>query len=652
MADGHIKIDTRLDNSKIKNDLNELKNMVENGAEEATEEFAQKVEKLNAAWAKLEAQQSRNNSKISEYKAEMADLQRYMNLDTSAGKPVEIGQLKAYEELAQKLKEAEANAQGLEASMSKVGLDAQKLSQSTKQVEVNTKTAKTNTEGMSDGVKRGTRTLARYAGMLLGVRAIYGGIQKAVSAWMSSTQEGAQAQADLAGIWASLGNTLAPVIQWLINGLKTILGYVNAITKGLFGFELFSRGTAKNLSGAVKQAKELRKQLAGFDEANVLGDNGQQNLSGGSGASVSGLDIEAPDLEWLQKYKPLVDALIDAFKILFDSVVSVTLWIGEHFVKGLMVVAEWLGKSDISVKDLVITLGGLLIAFQLFKVLSAASPFAWVVIAIVAIITAIGWLSENWESVVDVFNNTIGKVIDWFQNLGSTVSSFFDNLIKKLLESDFWFDRVVGNIISFFRTAINLIASYWKGFFSGIFEEASNVIKNIKGIFSGLITFLSGVFSGDWKKAWQGIVKVFENVIGGIANVFKAPFNIIISGINGFIRAVNKIKVPDWVPSWLGGGRGFNIPQIPRLAKGGITTGATTAIIGEAGREAVVPLQNNTGWAKDFLDVLSQYGGFGGNSNQPQVIQLVVDRKVLAQVVNDSNKNDNFATNGGLSYGY
>src|SRR5690606_41788047 len=82
---------------------------------------------------------------------------------------------------------------------------------------------------------------------------------------------------------------------------------------------------------------------------------------------------------------------------------------------------------------------------------------------------------------------------------------------------------------------------------------------------------------------WQGIVDIFSGVFNGIVAIAKAPINAIITGINAFIRGLNKIKIPDWVPGV--GGKGINIPTIPHLATGGTIFGSGIAIVGEAGPE-------------------------------------------------------------------
>ena len=88
--------------------------------------------------------------------------------------------------------------------------------------------------------------------------------------------------------------------------------------------------------------------------------------------------------------------------------------------------------------------------------------------------------------------------------------------------------------------------------------------------------------------------------------------NSVINGINRMIDALNNLSfdIPDWVPEWGGKTFGLNIGHIPnvslpRLATGGITNGPTKAIIGEAGREAVLPLENNTGWMEILADKIN-----------------------------------------------
>ena len=119
-------------------------------------------------------------------------------------------------------------------------------------------------------------------------------------------------------------------------------------------------------------------------------------------------------------------------------------------------------------------------------------------------------------------------------------------------------------------------------------------IDGIKTTFQGLISFISGVFSGDWTKAWEGAKTSFSGCFQALPEFAKGPLNLVISLANKAIAGLNSLgsfTVPDWVPGVGGKSMGINIPQIPMLASGGIATGPSLAMVGE-GREpeAILPL--------------------------------------------------------------
>lgn len=114
--------------------------------------------------------------------------------------------------------------------------------------------------------------------------------------------------------------------------------------------------------------------------------------------------------------------------------------------------------------------------------------------------------------------------------------------------------------------------------------------------------------------AVAGLVAAFVllwNKCEGFRNFWKGFINLMIDGINALLKGLNKINID--IPEWLGGGKiGFDIPLIPKLAKGGIVDKPTLAMVGEAGKEAVMPLENNTGWIDQLAEKL---GGKLGASN-------------------------------------
>lgn len=157
--------------------------------------------------------------------------------------------------------------------------------------------------------------------------------------------------------------------------------------------------------------------------------------------------------------------------------------------------------------------------------------------------------------------------------------------------------------------AAQLLAGILTDALGGAFQALKPIIEAVNQTLGGLITFITGVFTGNWKKAWEGVKSIFSGIINGISAIFKAPINAIISGINAFIRGINKIKIPSWVPGV--GGKGFNIATIPMLAHGGEVTEEGDALVGEAGPEIVrlkkgaqvIPLSNTGGKVEINLNI-------------------------------------------------
>lgn len=141
---------------------------------------------------------------------------------------------------------------------------------------------------------------------------------------------------------------------------------------------------------------------------------------------------------------------------------------------------------------------------------------------------------------------------------------------------------------------------------NAFFANFKNIWDSIKQIFDGIIDFIRGIFTGDWKRAWQGVLEIFGGIFsGGLEAMLKAPLNGVIglvngviSGINYLIEKVNGINLP-----LIGDVNISTIPKIPYLAKGGILSQGS-AIVGEAGpelltvsgsRAIVQPLTGNSG---------------------------------------------------------
>lgn len=128
------------------------------------------------------------------------------------------------------------------------------------------------------------------------------------------------------------------------------------------------------------------------------------------------------------------------------------------------------------------------------------------------------------------------------------------------------FVEIANRILPPLNKAFEKIAEVVGGAVQTAFQYIQPVIDNLKAIFSNLIDFIKNVFTGNWRGAWENITKHFKLIWDSMKSIFKAPINWIIDGLNKFIRGINKIKIPDWVPAI--GGKGINIREIPRLKVG------------------------------------------------------------------------------------
>ncbi|MBY0756509.1 hypothetical protein K5V21_13745 [Clostridium sardiniense] len=127
-------------------------------------------------------------------------------------------------------------------------------------------------------------------------------------------------------------------------------------------------------------------------------------------------------------------------------------------------------------------------------------------------------------------------------------------------------------------------------------RNVSNIFGGIRRVFGGIIDFIAGVFTGNWSRAWNGVRNIFGGIFDTLGGIAKAPLNAVIGLINMCIDGLNTISfdAPSWIPGVGGKHFGVNIPKMTYLAKGGVVDRPTQAVVGEAGTEAVVPLENNT----------------------------------------------------------
>lgn len=191
-----------------------------------------------------------------------------------------------------------------------------------------------------------------------------------------------------------------------------------------------------------------------------------------------------------------------------------------------------------------------------------------------------GVLSEVFTNIAGVFQHVVEKLQPILEKAGELIAILLEQLMP-----------VIQGVADVLTTVLG-----------GAIDAITPLIDGIIDVFSGVIDFITGVFTGNWEQAWQGIVDTFKAVINLIPGFFEAVINAIIAVINGITSGLSNIWTWTGLPA---------IPQIPnvtlpRLAEGGVVDEPTTALIGEEGTEAVVPLENNTGWINKTAQKLAE----------------------------------------------
>ena len=456
------------------------------------------------------------------------------------------------------------------------------------------------------------------------------------SAFSSLKSETARLKNNLATAFAPIVQMIIPYLVKLVSWLNTACNAISQFFAVLQGKNTFTKAKkqvidyAKSLKTAQTAAKGA---LAAFDEINVLDSGDSGGASGGGEATGADAfeeaEVDKSKFEWVEWLKDNLDTILtivgaialgllawklaSAFTNDLGVLVGIAMAVAGAFIFIRSALDAWV--NGVSWKNLggmilgvTLLLGGLALAFG-----PLAAGIASVVAGAAMLIVGIHDVMENGVNLKNGILIVAGVFTSLFLTAGVVVASIAALIAGLVL-------AIVADWDNFKRTVWEPMKKWGLVMLSNF----TQIGDGIKKIFSGITTFLKGVFTGDWKMAWTGIKTFFVGVWDVIVGCLKASVNFIIGAlntaynaicgvINACISAINKISftVPDWVPG-LGGKQfgGFNLSpiqpvNIPYLETGGIVTSATRAVVGENGREAVLPLENHTEWMDELADKIN-----------------------------------------------
>ena len=321
---------------------------------------------------------------------------------------------------------------------------------------------------------------------------------------------------------------------------------------------------------------------------------------------------------------PAIEYIVEFFRVNFNTIADVLGGVAD-FVKGVIDIITGLLTGDMTkifdgfteTGDAIMTVvtalfNGLLdsivaILNQIWESITAIFQAIWD--TIVAIFTPLGeWFAERWNDITTV----LADVAKWF---GETFQKAWDALTKVFSPIGTWFGERWNDV----TTALANVSTWFGNIFSSAYEAVTNAFSSIGSFFSGVWETVKGIFVDAGQKVGSAVGGAFKGAVNAVLGTIENVVNGFIGMINGVLDAIRGLPGLGWVGS-------VGTISLPRLARGGIVDSPTVAMIGEAGKEVVMPLEN-TGFLQTMGRIvggavvnalgggLPQSGGFSGSGD-------------------------------------
>ena len=617
--DGWVVIGTKLDTKQLEKDLK--------SSERQLRQYEKEAEKLTDKKAKLEI-----------------DLQGYYEakktIEDMTNEALKLAQTEG--EVSQQLRLEQTELEKLDLKYSKQ-LDAledveMQMKENTKnQSLLNNEIDETNrklqqSKGISSvsgtvndigkQTSKAIRGVGKWALAIFGLRSAYMFVRQSAS---TLAQYNDQIASDLEYISFAMASMLQPIIEKMIQLVYKLLNYVNYIAKAWFGVDLFANASAKAMEKGSKSAEKMKKSLAGFDEMNVLNDNGTTGAMGNVAPSV---DLSAPENveipDWLKWIKENKDIVIAGLLGIAGALVSVNLGLNLIRSFGVGVAIFGLIKFIQDLSKYLDQLNG-----DLENCGTSMEGFGKIISDVGLIILGVGLIFLDLPAIILGVAVTIcGIVYSKSDEINKIVEEKIfkpiDKLINRLETKGIFGNSLKIGLISL-KSFIEMGLTYFNDF--GL---------SIKQVFDGILLVLKGDFKNGFVNIFKGIVNLAISMINLLINSLNATW----VGVRVLITEIGKATGKKWKIS------DVKIPTIPKLAKGtilnypgnGVPVAGGNAIAGEAGREAYLPL-SDTQLLEELGSTIGKYITINAN------ITNTMNGRIISRELQKINANSDFATN-------
>ena len=386
------------------------------------------------------------------------------------------------------------------------------------------------------------------------------------------------------------------ISKWLTKDQGKIIGFINTIgthlSNGFDNLSTFFDGAFDLLGDSIDRVRPTMENAI----SNLL--SGITDLAGGVGTIVSdSFEIATGKLvEWVEQDSETIGTFFDNIQLQIADVLSL---VGTVFSDIGTFLSEWWESDGSSVFS------------------NICDMFTNIGTTLMNVYNE--WIKPAWDAIVDIFKSAwdnclkpiFEKAVSFFGKLGDCISAIWNNFLSP----------IVNFLVKTFGPVFTNIFKAIGGVFNTVFTVIGDVVGGILDALGGLLDFITGIFTGDWKKAWNGIKDFFKGIWDGIWGIIKGVINLIIDGINmlwtGIYNAVSAIVnavggIAGAIGDVFGQDWNFSMPEkvplIPHLAKGGLVKAPTLAVVGDnmgassGNPEVVSPLNKLKGMIQESSD--------------------------------------------------
>lgn len=590
MADGEVRFRTKLDNANLEKDLADAKKKIDKAMDD--------IQKYENAKLPLTEQVEEYGKQLDDAKEKLRQVKEEMEAAQAAMAPGSspedyLAGMENLPKLQATVKEQEAEVAKLQkdwedAKKSVADYD-KKIADANSTVETHTARAQALVKEMnsfgdkaSQAMEKAKASAEKFGKKLLSISAsvlVFNAIRSGMRAVVDYTKKllstNSEYKAQLAQLKGALMTAFQPIYSYVLPGviavLKVLTAIVSVVAKvmaSLFGATVQDSAKAAEslnkeadaISGVGSAAEEAQKQLMGFDELNQLQET-DTSTSGGGGGGSGTTDI-APDFSWMDGVSERMGKIA---KWVLLIAAGFALWkIGESIGGKLGDILSKLGLVLATVGGIALAIDGITDAWENgVDWGNMAEIITGVAIAAGALYLAFGNIAAGITLIVGGAAMIVTAFHDMMENGMNLQNTLL--LIAGTLAAGLGISILVGSWIPLVIAAISSVLAAIV-YFTG---HGSELIDSLKQVMSGLIDFVTGVFEGDWSKAWDGMVSIGKGAVNALIAVINSMISLITDGLNALFRllsfniSIGGHNIGMQLPQ-------FNAPQIPYLAQGAV----------------------------------------------------------------------------------